>query len=119
MRVLLAGSPSDRSRLRQRLEGSGLEIVAEFSTVAEARASTATADAIILAAGVEPTTGGSAVSDERLREPAGGSYLEPLTPRETQVLQLLSEGLSNKGIAHRLAISSETVKFHVSSISGK
>jgi DNA-binding NarL/FixJ family response regulator len=36
-----------------------------------------------------------------------------------QVLELLAEGLSNKGIAARLAISDQTVKFHVASISGK
>ncbi len=44
---------------------------------------------------------------------------EPLTNREVQVLELLAEGLSNKGIATRLAISDQTVKFHVASISGK
>ena len=44
---------------------------------------------------------------------------EPLTPREIQVLELLAEGLPNKAIAARLHISDQTVKFHVSSISGK
>lgn len=42
--------------------------------------------------------------------------LEDLTPRELEVLQLLAEGLSNRGIAHRLAVSDHTVKFHVNSI---
>lgn len=41
---------------------------------------------------------------------------EPLTAREQEVLQLLSQGLSNKLIARRLNISEHTVKFHVSSI---
>ena len=44
---------------------------------------------------------------------------EPLTGREVQVLELLAEGLPNKAIAARLGISDQTVKFHVSSISGK
>ncbi|HET7696357.1 MAG TPA: response regulator transcription factor [Vicinamibacterales bacterium] len=44
---------------------------------------------------------------------------EPLTAREVQVLELLAEGLSNKGIAARLGISDQTVKFHVASIAGK
>jgi DNA-binding NarL/FixJ family response regulator len=39
-----------------------------------------------------------------------------LTARERQVVQLLSEGLSNKRIAPRLGISEHTVKFHVNSI---
>lgn len=43
----------------------------------------------------------------------------PLTPRETEVLRLLSDGASNKIIAHRLGISDHTVKFHVTSILSK
>ncbi len=35
------------------------------------------------------------------------------------MLELLAEGLPNKAIAARLGISDQTVKFHVSSISGK
>ena len=42
-----------------------------------------------------------------------------LTPRETQVLQLLGEGLPNKVIASQLDISEHTVKFHINSIMGK
>ncbi len=44
---------------------------------------------------------------------------EPLTARELEVLQLLSEGLSNKLIAKRLTISEHTVKFHVSATYAK
>ncbi len=44
---------------------------------------------------------------------------EPLSPRETQVLARMAEGLGNKEIAARLGISEHTVKFHVSSILGK
>ena len=45
--------------------------------------------------------------------------IQPLTPREMGVLQLLAEGLANKSIAHRLDISEHTVKFHVNSILSK
>ena len=44
---------------------------------------------------------------------------EALTPRELDVLQLLAEGLPNKGIARRLNISDHTVKFHVNAIMSK
>ena len=44
---------------------------------------------------------------------------EPLTPRESEVLQMLASGLANKEIAARLVISEHTVKFHVASILGK
>ncbi len=45
--------------------------------------------------------------------------VEPLTARERDVLQMLSQGLGNKEIAARLKISEHTVKFHVASILGK
>jgi two-component system, NarL family, response regulator YdfI len=44
---------------------------------------------------------------------------EALTPRESEVLQMLAGGLGNKEIAAKLAISEHTVKFHVASILGK
>ena len=53
-------------------------------------------------------------------EGAGRAALvEPLTPRELEVLRLMAEGLPNKTIAARLEISEHTVKFHVNTILGK
>jgi NarL family two-component system response regulator YdfI len=49
----------------------------------------------------------------------GEPLIEHLTPREIEVLQLLSAGLGNKEIATRLNISEHTAKFHVASIMGK
>ena len=45
--------------------------------------------------------------------------LEPLTPREREVLELLGQGLSNRRIGERLGISEHTAKFHVASVCGK
>ena len=45
--------------------------------------------------------------------------LEPLTPRESEILQQVAQGLTNKQIAWKLSISEHTVKFHISSIYGK
>jgi two-component system nitrate/nitrite response regulator NarL len=45
--------------------------------------------------------------------------VEPLTPRELEVLQLVAEGLTNRGIGERLGISEHTAKFHVAAIFGK
>lgn len=40
----------------------------------------------------------------------------PLSPREMEILQLITRGLSNKEIAHELGISQQTVKNHMTSI---
>jgi DNA-binding NarL/FixJ family response regulator len=42
--------------------------------------------------------------------------LEALTPRETEILGLVAEGLSNREIAGKLVLSDETVKTHVSHV---
>jgi len=111
MRVLLVGSPSDRARLRAGLNGA-LEIAGEFATLAAARAADVGVDAIVVAEdGARSVPADDDTDDEE--------FEEPLTAREVQVLELLAEGLPNKAIAVRLGISDQTVKFHVSSISGK
>src|SRR5512133_1392453 len=109
MRVLLVGSPSERARLRAQMNGS-IEIVAEYATLAAARTAEVDVDAVVLAEAHTDTF------DTARRDDV---FEEALTPREVQVLELLAEGLPNKAIAERLGISDQTVKFHVSSISGK
>jgi two-component system, NarL family, nitrate/nitrite response regulator NarL len=102
MQLLLIGSPADRARLRAMLRDD-LHVVGEASSIGEAREAGIDADAWLVA-------------------PAGrtaAAGVEPLTPREREVLELVADGLSNKAIADRLDISDQTVKFHVASICGK
>jgi DNA-binding NarL/FixJ family response regulator len=112
MRVALVGSSPERARLRAQLNGS-MEVVAEYATVGAARAADVDVDAILVPF---DSREGELAQGRALGKP---EYEEALTPREIEVLELLAEGLPNKAIADRLRISDQTVKFHVSSISGK
>jgi ATP/maltotriose-dependent transcriptional regulator MalT len=47
------------------------------------------------------------------------SLIEPITPREREVLHLIDRGLSNREIAESLIIATTTVKKHTSNIYGK
>jgi LuxR family maltose regulon positive regulatory protein len=51
--------------------------------------------------------------------PSVHGFVEPLTGREMEVLQLIGSGLTNEDIASRLVISHATVKRHISNIYGK
>jgi DNA-binding NarL/FixJ family response regulator len=55
--------------------------------------------------------------DANVQQPV--EMVEPLTPRELQVLRLLAGGFANKQIAHDLGISEHTAKFHVGRILDK
>jgi DNA-binding NarL/FixJ family response regulator len=46
----------------------------------------------------------------------GDEAFVPLSPREMEILQHITRGLSNKEIAHQLGISHQTVKNHMTSI---
>lgn len=54
-----------------------------------------------------------------LRTPSIEDISSNLTSRELQVIQMISEGLSNKMIAHKLSITESTVKVHVKHILNK
>lgn len=80
-------------------------------------------DAVRVVAGgqalLAPTVTRRLISEfARLRPaaPARSAAVAELTARETEVLRLLAEGLSNTEIAGRLVITEETVKTHVSRV---
>ena len=92
LRVFLSGRASDAlDALRRRLTAdSNLELV-DRAELAEAVVS---------------------LPPDRREEP----LIESLTVREHDVLALVADGLPNREIAHALAISEHTVKFHLASI---
>ena len=122
MRIVLVGSPGDRARLRAQLNGT-MEVLGEFETLAAAQGSGLRADAVLVTTSssfdrLRTSEQGDPARPE-LVEGRASEFEEALTAREIQVLELLAEGLPNKSIAERLGISDQTVKFHMSSISGK
>jgi DNA-binding NarL/FixJ family response regulator len=63
---------------------------------------------------IDPTVVASLVGRSRSRD-----RLDALTAREREVLALMAEGRSNRGIAERLFVTDKTVETHVASILGK
>jgi len=47
---------------------------------------------------------------------AAAAEESPLTPRETEILTLIGQGMSNKAVARHLGISVHTVKFHLEAL---
>jgi two-component system, NarL family, nitrate/nitrite response regulator NarL len=74
---------------------------------------TALAESLVPNAGTGPAAPDRAGSEDRTK---AGKPRGELTERERQVVQLLTEGLSNKLIADRLGISDHTAKFHVNGV---
>jgi len=60
---------------------------------------------------IDPEVVGQLMGRRRTRDP-----LEELSPREHEVLGLMAEGLSNRGICERLVLSPKTIETHVNSI---
>ena len=112
MRAILVGPPGVRDRLRWDLETRSIEVVGEFDTIVDARRAGLDADIVV-------STPDPGARDSRQDADRDRVFEEALTHRELEVLELLAEGLPNKGIADRLGISDQTVKFHIASIMGK
>lgn len=107
MKFVLIGSPARRRAMRIALEAAPPEITGEFDSLADARRHGLGADAWVQ------------IDDDPDDGLPDTIEAEHLTPRETEVLELLAEGMTNKAIADRLGISDQTVKFHIGSIIGK
>ena len=67
----------------------------------------------------EVHAGGRPIGEEVARRLASREKGGPLSPRETEVLLLLRDGLSEKEICRRLAIADRTVRAHVAAIKEK
>jgi len=77
-----------------------------------------------LVAALERVAAGDTVVDrslvsQLLEHPRAETALDRLTPREREVLALMAEGLTDRGIAERLYLSPNTVETHIRHIIGK
>jgi len=69
---------------------------------------------------LSPEVASKVVRQARAQRPEGAAdQVEPLTPRELDVLRLAARGLTNRAIGHELGISHRTVQGHLASIYGK
>ncbi|MBM6405533.1 response regulator transcription factor [Phycicoccus sp. CSK15P-2] len=109
VRVLVLTSFSDRVRVREVLAAGAIGYVLKDSEpealVAAVRAAAAGHVPIDprVAAALLPSTG----------DPERDAAAVGLSPRETEVLRLVSQGLANKQIARALGITERTVKAHL------
>lgn len=53
---------------------------------------------------------------ELSREKEEATFISPLTPRETEILDYMAQGYLNKQIADVLSVSEQTIKNHITSI---
>jgi DNA-binding NarL/FixJ family response regulator len=60
---------------------------------------------------IDPKVIGQLLGRSRAEDP-----LRELTPREREVLALMAEGLSNRGVCEKLVVSPKTVETHINSI---
>jgi DNA-binding NarL/FixJ family response regulator len=113
-KVLVLTSFSDRQRVQQVLAAGAIGYVLKDSEPADLLAAVHAAArghvpidprvaGALLPAGARGSSAG----------PAGSGAAEGLSPRETQVLRLVAQGLANKQIARALGITERTVKAHL------
>ncbi len=131
------------------IEGLALEALAHYGQGEERRALAALAEALILAdpegyvrrfvdlgptmipllqkaaaQGITPDYTSNLLSAFDLTEewpvsPPTQPLIEPLSPREIEVLALVAEGFSNREVGRRLHIAESTVKSHLNTVYGK
>jgi DNA-binding NarL/FixJ family response regulator len=113
---VLAAAAGDHDRARVLLEDAVDCFTREGAPFEAAQARLALAASLRALGRTESAEREAATASERLRGLATATPLPQLTPREREVLGLLAEGLTNRGIAERLVLSEHTVHRHVTSI---
>jgi len=116
--VVLADDDDAVVALLRSLPLRGWAIVPTDATADELRAAVLAAAHGMIALPLA-MAGHVAPATSALRSADAPDLRQPLTPRELEVLELVSRGLPSKLIAQSLAVSESTVKYHLSSIYAK
>ena len=103
------------------------QIDAALSSGATVLPTAASAEAVVAAieaavaglVALAPAQASALVARTRLTSRRPAQQVDPLTPRELEVLHLLARGFANRAVADRLQISEHTAKFHVGQILAK
>jgi two-component system, NarL family, response regulator YdfI len=111
--VLLSSDPVSAWTAQARRSGVRA-VLRDDASAEELGAALAAARAGLIALHPDALKGSTEARAAEVREGATA-----LTPRELEILEMMAEGMSNRTIAARLGISSQTVKFHVASILAK
>ncbi|MBD2867446.1 response regulator transcription factor [Paenibacillus sp. IB182493] len=125
IKVLVLTSFSDRSHIMPALQAGAIGYMlkdVEPDQLAEAIRSAYKGNIQLhpdIASALLTPSSASAAETKPLPEQPVRGLAESLTPREMEVLRLLTRGMSNKEIAGALTVAEKTVKSHVSSILGK
>ena len=105
-----------------------VRVVASGDAVVAPRITRRLLETYVRGKGTDPGTAGAPAGSSSVGAAAGAAagarpardpLLEDLTPRETEMLGAMAEGLSNAEIAHRYFLSEATVKTHVRRILNK
>ncbi len=118
-RILLVGEPQVAGALdaMRSSETSIRAVLPAWSSEWELRAAiAATAEGLLV---LHPDFANRALAAPGQAAHDSGPGAQTLSPRESEILNLLATGLGNKQIASQLNISEHTVKFHVTSIFNK
>jgi len=105
------------ARRRRRDERSDRQDCGDCDCLCDQHGSSFACDASTLAAG--ETVVDEALVAQLLERSRAETPLAQLTPREREVLGLMAEGLTDRGIAERLCVTPNTVETHVRHIIGK
>lgn len=120
LRVAVVAATKERRRaLTKRVEAAGHRVVENDAqlVLADADAPMSTIDDVLRSSIPEPVAAPAVTPGA---EPGFRAIAEApaalLTARETEILNALGDGMSNKEVARALGISAHTVKFHLETI---